>query len=210
MGREQFLRATTGELSDLKKIAGTDQTARDWSDDFSELKNLAKALQTNATDELISRISDSGGTQIDPATAALENALKTNDTDELISRITDSGGTEIDPTIKGNQLRELENVGTAVRSWGEGTTGSSVTVYTVPAGVTFYCVSAVVSTNDETSDHALLLRDDADATVMRWDTLTNSNSPGLFVPPLVVPADYDFYGENGGSAIEVSIWGYEV
>jgi len=54
------------------------------------------ALQTVSNDELRSRIHDSSGTQVDPATTALEAALKSNDTDEFVARVTGTDGLEIE------------------------------------------------------------------------------------------------------------------
>lgn len=61
---------------------------------FALLTYGDRALQTQAADELRTRLHDSLGTQIDPATAALENALQANATDEFRARAfgPDGGG----------------------------------------------------------------------------------------------------------------------
>jgi hypothetical protein len=56
---------------------------------------LARALESQGLDEFVSRVTDSSGTQIDPATDALEDALKSNDTDEFVSRVTGADGVEV-------------------------------------------------------------------------------------------------------------------
>lgn len=90
---------------------------------LEKIDDLQQALKSQDTDELISRITDSTGTEINPAkedgnlasilTAVeliddLQGALKSVDTDELITRITDSSGTEINPA------KEDGNLATAV------------------------------------------------------------------------------------------------
>jgi hypothetical protein len=54
-------------------LAGTDIGLATWS---------ARALESLGVDEVRSRLHDSAGTQIDPATIALENALQANAADE--------------------------------------------------------------------------------------------------------------------------------
>lgn len=84
------------EQVDLVDVGDTAQSGVDLAD---KIDQLADALQTafNGDDELRTRAHNSSGTQIDPATTALENALKANDTDEFITRVTNSSGTEINP-----------------------------------------------------------------------------------------------------------------
>jgi len=65
--------------------------------DVSILTYLSRALNSKDLDEFVTRVTDSAGTQVDPATAALENALKSSDTDEFVTRITDTAGAEVDP-----------------------------------------------------------------------------------------------------------------
>lgn len=70
----------------------------------------SRALNTVGSDELVARVTDSGGTQIDPATVALEDALASNGTDtfqvEQQSPVTlegaDSGGTVA--TVQADEL----------------------------------------------------------------------------------------------------------
>lgn len=90
--------STTDPLDvDLEDIGGQAQSAVDVANKIDQIED---ALESEGTDTLRSRIHDSTGTQIDPATQALEAALKANDTDEFVSRITDSTGTEIDPATQ--------------------------------------------------------------------------------------------------------------
>jgi hypothetical protein len=56
---------------------------------------LAAALNDVGQDELVSRIANSSGSQVDPATNALEDALKNNDADEFVTRVTGADGNEI-------------------------------------------------------------------------------------------------------------------
>jgi len=52
-------------------------------------------LESIGIDEIRSRLYDSAGNPINPATDALEEALKSNDTDEVVVRITGSDGEEV-------------------------------------------------------------------------------------------------------------------
>lgn len=65
------------------------------STDQGLLTVIAAALNDVGQDELVSRITDSTGSQVNPATDALEDALKNNDADELVARITGTDGNEI-------------------------------------------------------------------------------------------------------------------
>lgn len=89
------------------------------------LDDLQGALKSVDTDELISRITDSAGNEINPAkedgnladvlTAVekiddLQGALKSVDSDELIVRVVDSTGTEINPAEEDGNLADILTV----------------------------------------------------------------------------------------------------
>lgn len=60
----------------------------------AQLTYLARALNSQDLDEFITRVTDSGGSQIDPLN---QDALEAVANDELRSRLHDSTGTQIDP-----------------------------------------------------------------------------------------------------------------
>jgi hypothetical protein len=97
--------ASEGMPSSIESIGGEPQSAVDVA---NKIDLIEDALESAGTDELRSRIHDSTGAQIDPATKALEDALKANDVDEFVTRITDSGGTEVDP-MNQDPLRSVGN-----------------------------------------------------------------------------------------------------
>lgn len=86
--------------TNLQQIGGQSQSAEDVA---ALIASLSQALKTNDTDQLVARITNSAGNEINPATEALEGALKTNDSDELVVRVTDSGGSEVDPLSTADQ-----------------------------------------------------------------------------------------------------------
>lgn len=67
-------------------LAGTDIGLATWS---------ARALESLGVDEVRSRLHDSAGTQIDPATTALEDALQANAADEFRVRVAGEDGVQV-------------------------------------------------------------------------------------------------------------------
>jgi len=85
---------------------------------------LSRSLQQYAEDELRTRVHQSDGTQVDPATQALETALKTNGSDEFVVRITGSDGQEVveqslDTDAVGADIGLLTFVSRALNSIGQ-------------------------------------------------------------------------------------------
>lgn len=78
--------------TNLEQIGGQAQSAVDVA---SRIDSIFAALQSQAGDELRTRVFNTTGTQIDPATAALEGALKSEDTDEFVSRLAGADGLEV-------------------------------------------------------------------------------------------------------------------
>lgn len=96
---------------DLLKVAIGAQD----SDRLSVETTIRDALKSLDNDELVVRVTDPDGKEVDPSGSNdLVDALKSNDEDELISRLVDSSGSEIDPAtvaiedaLKSNDEDEL-------------------------------------------------------------------------------------------------------
>jgi len=94
----------------LEQIGGQAQSAVDVA---QKIDDIHAALASQAGDVLrveqqtAIAVESSGGTTIDPATAALEDALKANDADEFITRVTDASGSEVNPDQSPNYPEEF-------------------------------------------------------------------------------------------------------
>lgn len=151
-------------------------------------------------------------TRIQNAAGITKDVLGTGDQpfDITPTGVEDSAGTQIDPSVKGNQLRQLENVGTPTRIYAS--TTSAGAIYTVPAGTTFYLISLSARCLG-TSPSQIRVRDDTGAVLYVLGagpgTAGEANAT-VFVPPYICPAGYDIHVANVAGGIDASAWGYEV
>lgn len=124
--------------------------------------------------------------------------------------IEDTGGAQVDPSIKGNQLRELENVGTAKRIHARVT--ADTTIYTVPTGATFYLVSAVCF-NTGANGGAIKLFDNAGNSIgklARHEATAFVTRPTTITPPYTLPESYYIQLARSAGTEDGTVFGYEV
>jgi len=174
-GESVFIDAEDDDGNTLQPSAETLSQAT--ADPDGLVTYLARALASQGQDELVSRIADAAGTQLDPLN---QDALESVADDELRARVHDSAGAQVDPALAtrylDSQTTNYDLVGSGDLTIGPGAVerGTAVTLaatstdnnafsvsveWTDGAGNTFQTESAAdIGLDTITEDYARLVR----------------------------------------------------